>query len=122
MTRAPYRAGGFRANAVPVVIDGIRFASKAEGRSYMDFRMMQQLGEIQWFIRQPSFDLPGQIKYRADFLVVEKDGRVRVFDTKGFRTKEFDLKMRLMKEAYPKVEVELIGGSHGRVPALLHEM
>jgi hypothetical protein len=38
-----------------------------------------------------------------------------VFDTKGFRTKEFDLKMRLMKEAYPKVEVELIGGSHGRV-------
>lgn len=117
--RIGHRAGGFAANAVPTFVDGIRFPSKAESRTYGDLKMLQLAGEVSWFIRQPSFDLPGGIKYRADFLVVWKDQRVSVWDTKGFRTKEFDLKMRLMKEAYPAVNVELIGGRHGRVGAAL---
>lgn len=103
------RAGGFRVVAKSTSVNGIFFPSKAEARRYSDLCILLHAKEVLWFIRQPSFDLPGGIKYRADFLVVWSDGKIEVEDVKGFRTKEFNLKMRLMKETYPGCPIVLIG-------------
>ena len=43
--------------AVPTVIDGIRFASKAEARRYGELRLLEQAGEIRDLVRQPRFAL-----------------------------------------------------------------
>ena len=95
--------------AVRCEVGGLKFDSKAEARYFMDLRIRQKIGEVLWFIRQPSFDLPGGIKYRADFLEVREDGTVAVVDVKGFETPEFRLKHRLLKEAYP-FELEVVKG------------
>ncbi len=96
---------------VPTIVGGIRFDSKAEAKVFTDLKRLQQAGEVLWFIRQPSFDLAGGIRYRADFLAVYRTvgggQQVRVIDKKGKQTAQFKLKMRLMAEAYPNVTVEL---------------
>jgi len=81
------RAGGFKVVAKPTSVNGILFPSKAEARRFHDLCILLHAKEVRWFVRQPSFDLPGGIKYRADFLVVWDDGRVEVEDVKGFRTR-----------------------------------
>ena len=39
------------------VIDGIRFASKLEGRRYQQLRLMERAGEIRYLSRQKPYDL-----------------------------------------------------------------
>lgn len=55
--------------AVPTVVDGIRFDSKAEAEYYKILIGEQLLGLVEYFIRQVQFDLPGGYKHRVDFLV-----------------------------------------------------
>lgn len=43
------------------------------------------------------------ITYVADFRVAYADGRVEVIDTKGFRTKEYRLKLKLFRQKYPDI-------------------
>ena len=43
--------------AVPTVIDGIRFASKAEARRYQELKMLEKAGEIKGLELQPKFPL-----------------------------------------------------------------
>lgn len=81
---------------VRTVIDGIPFASKREATRYEVLKLLKRAGEVKWFIRQPSFDLPGGVKYRADFLVLWDDGHVTVEDAKGMRTDVYQLKKRQM--------------------------
>ncbi len=54
----------------PIVHDGIRFQSKAEGNRYLDLKVRQKIGDIDYFLMQVPFHLPGNIKYRCDFMVV----------------------------------------------------
>lgn len=93
-------------------VDGIVFASKAEARYYCELKLLVKAGRVLWFIRQPSFDLPGGVKYRADFLVVERrmvgdypgstetDTVVRVIDVKGHRTQMYKLKRKQVEAIY----------------------
>lgn len=67
--------------------DGIVFASRAELRRYRELRLARLAGEVAWFVRQPLFDLGG-VRYRADFLVVRRDGRVEVEEVKPPRAPE----------------------------------
>lgn len=85
--------------------DGLKFDSLREREQYGQLKLAKASGLVKWFIRQPSFDLPGGIVYRADFLVcyeVDSGGpeangeRVEVQDSKGFATKEYRLKKKLM--------------------------
>lgn len=64
-------------SAKAVVADGIRFSSKKEARYYSDLKLAQKSGELSHFLRQVSFDLPGGIKYRVDFVEFWKNGDVR---------------------------------------------
>jgi hypothetical protein len=96
-----------------VVVDGWRFDSKHEAEVYGRLKLMQQSGEVAWFAVQPRFILPGGIHYVADFVVhlviaparLIDNGTIlspptfatQVWDAKGFKTKEYRLKKRLMK-------------------------
>jgi len=92
---------------VPTVIDGHRFASKAEAKRYNELKLLQASGQVRWFIRQPRFDLPDGIIYVADFLVVWaadelsfEPGQVSVEDVKGVETDVFRLKRKLFESRY----------------------
>lgn len=91
-------------------IDGHVFDSKTEARRYSELKMLARAGEIKGFGLQPSFILPGNIRYRPDFIVCGADGTVWAEDVKGMQTKEFKLKKRLWDEAYPWMELRVIQG------------
>jgi hypothetical protein len=92
---------------VPTVIDGHRFASKAEAARYSQLKLLQAANQVRWFIRQPRFDLGNDITYVADFLVVWHadetsfaDTRITVEDVKGVETDVFRLKRKLFEAKY----------------------
>jgi len=96
-------------HASPTSIDGLRFDSKAEAGRYVDLKLLQQAGEVLFFLRQVPFDLPGGVKYRADFMIFYADGTVTVEDVKGVDTPQSRLKRRQVEALYP-IKIELVKG------------
>lgn len=76
------------------------FDSKAESYRYLELKALQQAGKIQGYTIQPSFLLPGGIRYRPDFMVMDSGGRIWVEDVKGFVTQAFKLKRKLWDATY----------------------
>lgn len=72
-----------------VEIDGMKFDSQKEADFYFS-RLLPawRLGELKLLARQVPFDLPGGIKYVADFVIVGMNGDVDVIDTKSEATKK----------------------------------
>lgn len=115
----PTRKNKYRNKKVEA--DGISFDSKKEARRYKELQAMEQAGEIEGIKRQVKFVLiPAQrepdtegprggkckgkviereVIYIADF-VYWKNGDVVVEDTKGFRTKDYIIKRKLMLSVY----------------------
>lgn len=89
---------------VPVVVDGIRFASKKEARVWGELKLQLAAGEIVKLDRQVSFPITihGEhvCSYIADFVAYTKAGIRRVIDAKGIRTREYILKKKLMAITY----------------------
>lgn len=72
-----------------VTIDGKRFDSKKEARYYLETLLpLLEAGEIKLILRQVAFDLPGGIRYVADFCVVDRTGAFRVIDVKSEITRK----------------------------------
>lgn len=97
----------------PVVVDGIRFSSKAEARHYGDLKLLERAGEISSLECQPRFPLTvnGQLfaTYVADFGYQEKTPagpRHVVVDVKSPPTKTpiWRLKWKLAKALYPSID------------------
>lgn len=111
MSPRGYRAGARapKYKNVRTEVDGLRFDSRKEASRYAHLKMLRAAGEVLWFIRQPTFDLPGGIRYRADFLVVLADGGVRVEDvkSKGTRTQVYINKAKQVKALYGVEVVEV---------------
>ena len=92
-------------HAKKTVIDGIEFDSAREAKRYVKLRALEDAGRIQGLRLQvpfelvPSFECDGvkyrEMRYIADF-VYARDGKTVVEDTKGFRTKEYIIKRKLM--------------------------
>lgn len=100
-----------------VVRDGITFDSVKEYRRYCELSLLERAGAISGLKRQVEFELiPAQrepdtvgvrggvkkgktielpVKYVADFVYTENGKRV-VEDTKGFKTKDYIIKRKLM--------------------------
>lgn len=100
-------------HAQPVVIDGIRFASKKEGARYVELKLLERAGEIRDLELQPKFPLfaadpRGQMirvaEYRGDFrywtCVNGGRGVCVVEDAKGCRTAVYVLKKKLCEANY----------------------
>lgn len=95
------------------VVDGIKFDSKKESLRYLELKRKQELGQISNLELQPSFLLQEKFKrdgktyrpitYIADFKYVE-DGKVIVEDVKGFKTKEYLLKKKMLLYKYEGFE------------------
>ena len=108
---------------VKVEIDGIVFDSKREAAAYQNFRALKRCGAIKELLIQEPFTLfasevgeyvnaSGQQypavsvgKYIADFVVIEKDGTVRVYDAKGVQTPVYKLKKKLFEACYPHLRI-----------------
>lgn len=109
-------------NNKKIEVDGMTFDSKKEANRYKELSLLQKAGEISGLRTQVRYVLipsqrdvsdevytrgenkgknkPGRLlerecTYVADF-VYYKDGEVIVEDTKGFRTKEYIIKRKLM--------------------------
>jgi hypothetical protein len=91
-----------------VEIDGIKFDSKKEANRYCELKLMQYAMSISHLELQKEFVLiPAQYvngkcveracKYKADFYYYDElTNKWCCEDTKGFRTKEYIIKRKLM--------------------------
>lgn len=72
-----------------VTIDGMKFDSQHEADVYFGTLLPSwKCGTYKLLARQVPFDLPGGIKYIADFLTVSMDGHVSVIDAKSVATRK----------------------------------
>ena len=93
------------------VIDDIEFDSQDEANYYCELKLRIRAGEIERFDLQPEFILQEgyvcqgkkvqPITYRADFRIWYSDGRVEIVDVKGFKTKEYRIKKKMLLKRYP---------------------
>ena len=100
-----------------VTIDGITYDSQKEYRRFCELRLLERAGKVTDLQRQVKFVLipsqyePGtigarggvkrgklierEVSYVADFVYTENGKRI-VEDTKGFKTKEYIIKRKMM--------------------------
>lgn len=73
-----------------VEIDGMKFDSQHEADYYFGVLMPRvKAGELKTVCRQVAFDLPGGIKYIADFVTILPDQRIEnVIDAKSAATRK----------------------------------
>ena len=98
-----------------VEYDGIVFDSQKEKAWYIKYKLMEKAGEIWDLQRQIKFPLIETFKlngktyrttyYIADFVYLDNDGKTHVIDVKGFKTREYLLKKKLMAWKYG-IEIE----------------
>lgn len=88
-------------NAKKTELDGIRFDSKKEARYYQELKLRQKAGEVLFFLRQVPFHLPGGVKYKLDFMEFLADGTVVLTDVKGYATKDYKMKKKMVESIYP---------------------
>jgi hypothetical protein len=100
------RSGGYsKYKAIPVEINGIRFASKAEGRRYLELKQLEAAGAIRGLALQTSFpfvigaDL--MFTYVSDFFYEDvQTGRRVIEDVKGVTTPVYKLKKKIIEKYY----------------------
>jgi len=109
---------GNKYNNTRTPVGELNFDSKAEAARYCELVIAQQGRLVKFFVRQVGFDLPGNTKYRADYLVVWTDGRVTVEDVKGVVTQVYKLKKRQVEQLYG-IEITEIKYSSADVNRLL---
>lgn len=89
------------------VLDGITFDSGAEASRWSQLRLMERANLIHDLERQVSFQLVPEetgpdgkrlrpMRYVADFVYKDAEGKVHVEDVKGVRTEAYKIKKRLM--------------------------
>ena len=108
MTRLYLNESKYRSQKAEV--DGIVFDSKREANRYTELKLLEKAGKIKNLELQKEYMLiPKQTElvngrmrviekectYKADF-TYEEDGKTIVEDTKGFRTKDYIIKRKLM--------------------------
>lgn len=94
-------------NIKTMTSDGIEHHSQAEAKRWIQLKLLEKAGEIKDLQRQVKYVLiPSQkegkktiereCSYIADFVYTDKQGNIVVEDTKGFRTKDYTIKRKLM--------------------------
>ena len=96
--------------AKKVTVNGVTFDSKKEAKRYGELVLLERAGKISNLEKQVKFELiPSQridgkvveraCQYVADFVYTE-NGKKVVEDTKGFKTKDYIIKRKLMLSVY----------------------
>ncbi len=88
--------------AIPVELDGIRFASKKEAKRYSELKLLERAKQISGLTLQPKFPLVVNghkvCSYIGDFMY--QNGKLIVEDTKGYRTDAYRIKRKLFIALY----------------------
>ena len=87
--------------------DGIKFASKKEAKRYQQLKLLQDAGEVLFFLRQVPFHLQAGIKYVCDYLVFWTNGEITIEDVKGVKTDMYILKKKQVEATYPITITEI---------------
>ena len=99
-------------------VNGVNFDSRKEADRYIELSILSRSGAITSLKRQVKFELiPAQyepdiisprgkvkkgklieraVSYIADFVYTDENGKTVVEDTKGFRTKDYIIKRKLL--------------------------
>ncbi len=88
-------------------VDGHTFDSVKEANFYNDLKLRLKAEDIKGFCLQPTFILAPGLKYKADFIVFNNDGTYDVIDVKGFRTKEYIVKKKILEDKYNLKLIEI---------------
>ena len=88
-------------HAVISEADGIKFRSKKEKKRYLELMILKKVGEVDYFLTQVPFRLPGNTKYLLDFMVFWNNGKITYEDVKGMRTPMFIMKKKQVEALYP---------------------
>lgn len=92
-------------------VDGIVFSSKREAGRYAELKLLERGRALSTLTLQPVFPLHVNGlkigKYVGDFQYVEGDSVV-VEDVKGVRTAVFNLKWKMVKALYPRIDWRLV--------------
>lgn len=104
--------------AEKIVIDGIKFDSKDEGKYYEYLKKLKAREEIENFELQPKYLIQPKFRkgsksylpiyYVADFLIYRNDESVEVIDVKGMATEAALLKRKLFEYNYPHLKLTWI--------------
>lgn len=91
--------------AVKTIVDGIRFDSKREAARWQELKLLERAGHIELLERQVKYPLVVcGVKigtYIADAAYFDKQtGEHVTEDTKGFKTRDYIIKKKLMKALY----------------------
>ena len=99
-------------NAERVWMDGICFDSKKEAAYYGELKLRVLAGDIAGFMYHGKIicaeGLGSELKastYEPDFVVVNNDKTCEIVDTKGVQTDVFKVKMKCIKNRYPRMEI-----------------
>lgn len=91
--------------------DGIVFDSQREAQRWVDLKLLEKAGKIRDLKRQVKYVLipalydattpkktllERECFYKADFTYIDEDGKLHVEDVKGYRTKDYIIKRKLM--------------------------
>lgn len=90
-----------------VEVDGKKFDSKHEAEVYGELMLRRRAGELRVVLRQVSFDLPGGIRYVADFVTVDRDGRFEVLDAKSGATRKNRTYINKRKQMLSEWSIEI---------------
>jgi|GEM_PF-329239 len=94
--------------------DGLFFRSQLECKRYCQLKILFNADEIVGFILQPEFilqegnDKEKAITYKADFLILNRDGSYEVEDTKGYESEQWKRTYKQFKLRYANIELKIL--------------
>lgn len=107
--------------AKKIVIDGITFDSKDEGKYYLYLKELKAKDKILNFERQPKYELQPSFKkygkthraitYAPDFLIYHLDGSEELIDVKGTETQQGNMRRKMFDYKYPDLKLTWISRS-----------
>ncbi len=83
------------------------YDSAAESRYADRLQAMKQAGAILDWVEQVLIELDAGITWKVDFMIIGLDGRVRFVEVKGVRTRDFEMRMKLLKKHRPAIAARL---------------
>lgn len=109
-----HAAGRNKFNAQKTLYNGVLYDSKKEAEYAAKFDTLRKAAgkdkvvKVERQIEFPFIHNEVKIcKYVCDFRLTMGDGRIRYLDIKGFETREFSIKRKLLKAFYG-IEIEVI--------------
>lgn len=83
-----------------VTVDHINFDSQKEADYYCELKLRLKAGEIKGFCRQAEFVLAPNLRYKADFIVINNDDTSEIIDVKGFKTDVYKAKKKVFEDKF----------------------